>query len=97
MDPTVRAAEAARLRARAGELRRLATDIEGMGVMRLGGLAGPSTWRGPGPELCERVLGVNQQQLRLAVEELRRRSSLLEHHAHEVESGALAAGLHLPR
>ena len=83
--------EVVRLRWRANSLRGVAAQIEETGVMVLDALAGDLTWRGPGPDLCSRMLRVNQHQLRLAVEELRRRSALLDRQAIEIEAHAAAA------
>ena len=81
--------EAWRLRARADELRAVATRIEASRAMTLHDLAGEDTWSGPGPELCRRLLSGNQRQLRLAAEELRRRSAMLDQHATDLEVEAL--------
>lgn len=81
--------EAWRLRESATGLRGLAARIEATGVMALHSLADERTWRGPGPELCVRLLGGNQHQLRLAAEELRRRAVLLDHEATDIEVSAL--------
>lgn len=85
--------EVTRLRWRADSLRGLAARAEGTGVMLLDALAGEMTWRGPGPELCSRILQANQQQLRLAVEELRRRSAILERQATEIEAQIAATAI----
>ena len=81
--------EAWRLRARADELRALAARVEASQAMTLHLDADDVTWRGPGPELCRRLLGGNQHQLRLAVEELRRRGGILDRQATEIEVDAL--------
>ena len=81
--------EAWRLRAGADELRALAARLEAAQAMTLHLDAGDATWRGPGPELCRRLLAGNQYQLRLAAEELRRRGGILDRRATEVEVEAL--------
>ncbi len=81
--------QAWQLRRRADELRRLAARIEAAEAMTLLRDADETTWRGPGPELCRRLLQGNQHQLRLAVEEVRRRAAALDEQANEVEVEAL--------
>lgn len=85
--------QAWQLRHRADELRGLATRVEATAAMTLLGDADDTTWRGPGPELCRRLLAGNQQQLRLAVEELRRRAGALDQQATEIEVEVLLRSL----
>jgi len=85
--------EVVRLRERAFTLRSLAARIEVTPAMTLDAGAGDDTWRGPAPELCERVLAANQRQLRTATDELRRRGRLLDSRATEIEALAAASAI----
>ena len=81
--------EAWRQRARADELRAVAARLEASRAMTLHREADETTWCGPGPELCRRLLEGNQHQLRLAAEELRRRAATFDQRATEIEVAAL--------
>lgn len=78
-------ARADQLRRRAGELRTLATTIEGGPVMRLEQLAGDSTWRGVRPTLCRTLLTTNVQQLHRAADDLRWQAWLFDQRADELD------------
>lgn len=82
---------AAHLRHRARALQDLASAIEGTPLMTLGTLAGPATWVGGRPDLCERLLATSQHQLHDAADTLRWRAYLLERRADEVQLAAQLA------
>jgi hypothetical protein len=75
----------AAFRARAQALRSLANELERTPVMSLDQDAGPDTWQSPRADVCRWVLGVNQAQLRRAIEELRWNARSLESQALELE------------
>lgn len=82
------ARHAAQLHERARELRRLATRIEELPVLRLDAEAGDDTWTGPRPALCRSTLQVNQRQLHQAADDLRWRAHRFEVEALELERRA---------
>lgn len=79
------AAHAARLRARAANLRRYASDLETTPATRLGEHAGEDTWRGGRPHRCRLMLQVHVRHLHEAADELRWQALLLERQAEELE------------
>lgn len=84
------ARRAEQLRQRAAELRRLATRIEQLPVMRLDAYAGDDTWSGPRPTLCRTTLCTNQRQLHQAADDLRWHAYRFEIEADEADTLALA-------
>ena len=77
------------LRRRAVELRRVAAQIEAVGIDELIGWAGPDTWRSPAAEACRATLERDRQRLLHSADELRDAAWRLERQADTAD--ALAA------
>lgn len=84
MDP-----EAEELRRRAIELRRVAAQVDAVGLDEVIHWAGPDTWRGPGADACRAALERDRQRLLHAADELRSEAWRLDRQADTAE--ALAA------
>jgi hypothetical protein len=81
--------EAAELRRRAQELRRLARDLEGSPLLSLHLWAGIDTWSSPRADECRDLLASDQSRLGGAVDDLLTHARWFERRADELD--ALAA------
>ena len=80
---------AAELRRRADELRRLATHLDATPVLAVLDRAGPDTWVSPRAEQLRAELGVDRRRLTEAVEDLRAHARHLERQAEAAEAATL--------
>lgn len=85
----VAAAEA--LRAEAKRLRQLADRLLNLDALRLDRSAGPATWSGPRPALCERLLQSSRTQIERSARELRETARQLDRQADDEEQRARQA------
>ncbi len=84
------------LRRRAGDLRHLASDIEGSSIMALHRYASDETWRGTRPHRCVELLRIQQTRLRRDAIDLRSQADAFERRADELEQVASMQHGHVP-
>jgi hypothetical protein len=78
-------------RRRAGELRRLAAQLEESPVLRLHDGAGTETWSSPGADACRTILADDQARLLHAAAELHEQAWWYEYQADALDAIAAAA------